>query len=101
MLNERTGVPEYAGPAVKIGYVDDYLDLSKWIPESRAAQMRDSKGPPIIRGANADLLAMVNATLRANPGKAVASYADEYKTVIRVLDLRAAPGNNDAGPSNT
>ena len=101
MLNERTGALEYAGPAVKIGFVGDTIDLSKWIPASREAEMRKSEGPPIIRRAAGTLDAMVNATLRANPGKAVASYSDQYKTVIRVLDLRGDPGNDGAGHSNT
>lgn len=101
LLNEHTSVPGYAGPAVKIGVVVGPIDLSSWIPESRSAQMRDSECPPIIHRRDASLIAMVNAALRANPGKAVASYADQYKTVIQVMDLLAGRGNSGAGPSNT
>ena len=101
MLHGRTALPEYAGPAVKIGYVGDHVDWSRWIPESRAAQMRESEGPPIIPGAQAALRTRVSAALRANPGRAVASHADQYNTVIQVVDLRARPGNNGAGSSNT
>lgn len=101
MLKEQTGAPGYAGPAVKIGYVGDAFDLSEWIPASRAAQMRVGEGPPIIRKAAGNLAAMVNATLTANPGKAVASYADRYQSVMQVLDLRADPGNDTAWTSDT
>ncbi|MDB5757009.1 MAG: hypothetical protein JWM30_298 [Burkholderia sp.] len=101
MLNDRTGAEEYAGPAVKIGFVGDTIDLSKWIPASREAKIRESEGAPVIRRAGGSLAAMVSATLSANPGSAAASYSDQHRTVIQLINPRADTRNDEAGRINS
>lgn len=91
MLEECTGVPSYAGPAVKVGYVGKTLDTSSWLPESRSAEMQESEGPPVIRRAGGNLAPIVNAMLRANPHHAVASYSDEHASAVRSFPLRSEP----------
>lgn len=91
MLEEHTGMPAYAGPAVKLGYVGDTLDRSRWLPESRSAEMRDGEGPPVVRRAGGNLAPVVNAMLRAHPHHAVASYSDQHGTVLQSLPLHPEP----------
>ena len=91
MLRERTGMPAYAGPAVKVGYVGDRLDLSTWLPESRSAEMRESEGPPVFRRSGGNLAPVVSAMLRAHPNHAVASYSDQHTTVLQSLPLHPEP----------
>jgi hypothetical protein len=89
MLRECTAGPAYAGPAVKIGIVSEWLDTSEWLPAERTAEMQRGEGPPVIRRPAGSLTTTVNAMLRANPNSLVASYSDQHNTIVQVLGLRS------------